>query len=84
LKIHRCKNISVAPPTTAYNFTHRELRISEKITQEHLATLCEVDVRTIQRIEKGKQNISINLLFSIADGLNIKADILLAKIFSQN
>lgn len=58
----------------------KELRIKEKVTQEHLSTLCEVDVRTIQRIEKGKQNITISLLFSLADALNIKVDTLLSKI----
>lgn len=63
--------------------TIKELRIKEKITQEDLSTLCEVDVRTIQRIEKGKQNITISLLFSLADGLNIKADLLLSRITNQ-
>lgn len=58
----------------------KELRIKEKVTQEHLSTLCEVDVRTIQRIEKGKQNITISLLFSLADALNIKADTLLNRV----
>ena len=58
----------------------KELTIKEKVTKEHLSTLCEVDVRTIQRIEKGKQNITISLLFSLADALNIKVDTLLSKI----
>lgn len=62
----------------------KELRIKEKITQEHLSTLCEVDVRTIQRIEKGKQNISISLLFAIAEALNVKSNILISKIFVEN
>ena len=59
----------------------KELRIKEKLTQEHLSTLCEVDVRTIQRIEKGKQNISISLLFAISEALNEKSSILLSKIY---
>ena len=58
----------------------KELRIKEKVTKEHLSTLCEVDVRTIQRIEKGKQNITISLLFSLADALNIKVVHLFSKI----
>ncbi|QSB26743.1 helix-turn-helix domain-containing protein [Flavobacterium sp. CLA17] len=62
----------------------RELRIKEKITQAQLSTLCNVDVRTIQRIEKGKQNITISLLFTIADALKINPSILLSKIFSEN
>ena len=62
----------------------KELRGKEKITQEQLSTLCNVDVRTIQRIEKGKQNISISLLFSIADSLKIESGTLISKIFSEN
>jgi transcriptional regulator with XRE-family HTH domain len=61
-----------------------ELRRKEKITQEQLSTLCNVDVRTIQRIEKGNQNITISLLFSIADSLKIESSILIGKIFSEN
>ncbi|PWB26555.1 hypothetical protein DCO46_06020 [Flavobacterium sp. HTF] len=60
----------------------KELRVKEKITQEQLSTLCNVDVRTIQRIEKGKQNITISLLFSIADSLKIESSTLISKIFS--
>ncbi|WP_161568419.1 helix-turn-helix domain-containing protein [Flavobacterium cupreum] len=62
----------------------RELRIKEEITQAQLSTLCNVDVRTIQRIEKGKQNITISLLFTIADALKINSSILIGKIFSEN
>jgi len=62
----------------------KELRRKEKITQEQLSTLCNVDVRTIQRIEKGKQNITISLLFTIADALKIESSTLIHKIFSEN
>ncbi|MGE8339401.1 MAG: helix-turn-helix domain-containing protein [Flavobacterium sp.] len=62
----------------------KELRQKESITQEQLSTLCNVDVRTIQRIEKGEQNISISLLFSIADALKIESAALISKIFSEN
>jgi transcriptional regulator with XRE-family HTH domain len=62
----------------------KDLRLKEKITQENLSALCDVDVRTIQRIEKGKQNISISLLFTIAEALNVKANILIGKIFVEN
>ncbi|KOP38648.1 hypothetical protein AKO67_09295 [Flavobacterium sp. VMW] len=62
----------------------KELRGKEKITQEQLSTLCNVDVRTIQRIEKGKQNITISLLFSLADSLKIESSVLIGKIFSEN
>lgn len=62
----------------------KELRVKEKITQEQLSTLCNVDVRTIQRIEKGQQNITISLLFSIADSLKTESGTLISKIFSEN
>ena len=62
----------------------KELRQKESMTQEQLSTLCNVDVRTIQRIEKGEQNISISLLFSIADALKIGSVALISKIFSEN
>lgn len=62
----------------------KELRGKEKITQEQLSRLCNVDIRTIQRIEKGKQNITISLLFSIADSLKIKPSILVSQMFSEN
>jgi hypothetical protein len=39
---------------------------------------------TIQRNEKGQQNISFSLLFSIADALKIESSILISKIFSEN
>lgn len=61
----------------------KELRVKSKITQEHLSTLCDVDVRTIQRIEKGQQNISINLLFTISEVLNVKPDVLISSVFSE-
>jgi len=62
----------------------KQLRGKENITQEQLSTLCNVDVRTIQRIEKGEQNITISLLFSIADSLKIEAGTLIGQIFSEN
>ena len=61
----------------------RHLRLEKGITQEHLSSLCDVDVRTIQRIEKGKQNLSLSLLFSISNSLNTKPEILINKIFEN-
>lgn len=62
----------------------KELRVKEKIAQQQLAILCNVDRKTIYRIEKGEQNITISLLFSVADALKIKPSILIDKIFSEN
>jgi len=47
------------------------------MTQSHLATLCDIDIRSIQRIEKGQQNISVSLLFLIAESLEISAQLII-------
>ncbi|MBN8697403.1 MAG: helix-turn-helix transcriptional regulator [Bacteroidetes bacterium] len=49
----------------------KAIRLSQKMTQEALADLCEIDVRTIQRIEKGENGIGINILFAISEALKI-------------
>ena len=61
----------------------RHLRLENGITQEHLSSLCDVDVRTIQRIEKGKQNLSLNLLLSISNSLNTNTETLINKMFEN-
>ena len=55
----------------------KEMRISKKITQSSLASLCDIDIRTIQRIEKGEFNMSLKILFAISDTLNIPPESLL-------
>lgn len=47
------------------------------MTQSHLATLCDIDIRSIQRIEKGQQNISISLLLLIAESLETSAQLII-------
>jgi transcriptional regulator with XRE-family HTH domain len=54
------------------------MRKEQKISQETLAVDCNVDVRTIQRIEKGEQNITMELLFSIANSLKISPEELIS------
>jgi DNA-binding XRE family transcriptional regulator len=50
------------------------------MTQSHLATMCDVDIRTIQRIEKGQQNISLTLLLSLIAALGIHVNDLLGDL----
>lgn len=47
------------------------------MTQQTLSDLCEVDVRTIQRIEKGEFGIGLHILFGLADALEVKVTELL-------
>ena len=58
----------------------RQLRLKNQMTQSHLATMCDVDIRTIQRIEKGQQNISLTLLLSLIAALGIHVNDLLGDL----
>ena len=49
----------------------KQIRLKEKITQSELASKCDVDIRTIQRIEKGKNNFSVRIYFAICEVLNV-------------
>ncbi len=55
----------------------KEFRIQKKMTQTELASHCDIDIRTIQRIEKGKNNFSIKIYFAICNVLNVKPQDLL-------
>ena len=49
----------------------KEIRLERRLTQSSLASSCDIDIRTIQRIEKGTFNMSLKILFLIADSLEI-------------
>ena len=49
----------------------KKLRLSNNLTQQKLADLCEVDIRTIQRIEKGEHGIGLHIVFAIADAFEM-------------
>lgn len=42
--------------------------------------MCDVDIRTIQRIEKGQQNISLTLLLALIAALGIHVNDLLGDL----
>ena len=49
----------------------KTVRKSKKITQLQLSSLCDVDIRTIQRIEKGEFNPSLRVLVRIANAFEM-------------
>ena len=49
------------------------------MTQQSLSDFCDVDIRTIQRIEVGEQNVALTLIMAIADALEINLSELVAK-----
>ncbi|MDP1801478.1 MAG: helix-turn-helix transcriptional regulator [Bacteroidota bacterium] len=44
----------------------QELRIDAGITQKELSEKCELEVRTIQRIENGEHAVNLNNIIAIA------------------
>ena len=49
----------------------KTVRKSKKITQLQLSSLCDVDIRTLQRIEKGEFNPSLRVLVRIANAFKM-------------
>lgn len=49
----------------------KELRKEHKFTQQTLADLCEIDIRTIQRIETGEYEIGLKVLYAVAKAFEI-------------
>lgn len=58
----------------------KQLRLSKGMTQNALASSCDIDVRTIQMIEKGTLNMSLKIFYAIALSLEVKPSFLLAII----
>lgn len=55
----------------------KQIRLSKNMTQSNLASLCDIDTRTIQRIEKGEHNMSLRILFSLIESLETNIEVLL-------
>lgn len=58
---------------------HRIVRArrSQKLTQEDLAGMAELDRSYLSEIENGRRKLSVEMLSKIADALKIKASTLL-------
>lgn len=55
----------------------KQIRTEKKLTQSTLASLCDIDIRTIQLIEKGSINMSLKILFSLSEALETTPETLL-------
>jgi transcriptional regulator with XRE-family HTH domain len=58
----------------------KTVRKSKKITQLQLSSLCDVDIRTIQRIEKGEFNTSLRVLMRIANAFEMSLSSLIKQV----
>ena len=54
-----------------------ELRKKQKLTQEQLGEMCELSAAHIGHIERGTRILSVEVLFRIAQVLNVSVDYLL-------
>lgn len=59
--------------------TIRRYRVDQKITQEKLALLCNIDCSYLGRIERDEVNITVLKLYEIAYILKVEPQILLPK-----
>lgn len=55
----------------------KELRMEKKLTQEYLANVTSVNVSHISNIETGKVKVSLTLLVSICNALDVTMDYIL-------
>lgn len=55
----------------AFGFHLRKVREKHGLSQQDIADKADIDKKTIQRIENGKLNPSLDTLASIAKGLNL-------------
>jgi transcriptional regulator with XRE-family HTH domain len=52
----------------------RRCRLRQGLTQETVAEYAEIDLTYLQRIERGRANITVSVLLGIADALDVEPD----------
>ncbi|MHB8875987.1 MAG: helix-turn-helix domain-containing protein [Myxococcaceae bacterium] len=55
----------------------QSLRVRRGVTQQQLADLIDMDVRHLQRVERGEVDVSLTLFLAIAAGLQVPPQALL-------
>jgi transcriptional regulator with XRE-family HTH domain len=58
----------------------KEVRQSKNYTQQVLSELADIDIRTLQRIEKGQINLSLNIFIAIINALELDATYVIQKV----
>ena len=58
----------------------KRLRESLSFTQQELSDRCDIDIRTIQRIEKGEHGVGLQILIALAVSLETTPSELLSKL----
>lgn len=63
----------------AFGHNLRRLRLARSLTQEKLAELVDLNIRTLQRIEAGQTNVLVTTLFRFQRALDCSCDELVPK-----
>jgi transcriptional regulator with XRE-family HTH domain len=58
----------------------KKQRLTKRLTQSELSALIDCEIKSIQRIEKGKMNMSLKLLISLSEALDIPLELLLSNL----
>jgi transcriptional regulator with XRE-family HTH domain len=72
-------NSEQAAQLEAFGRNVRRERMARKITQERLAELVDLNIRTVQKIEAGDVNILLTTVVRLHEALGCSWDDLLAK-----
>lgn len=72
------------PEIKQFGLLIKKLRQDHDITQQELADRCDVDIRTIQRIERGEHGLGFHILLGLAHAFKIQPSDLLAHIKIKN
>lgn len=62
----------------------RETRLEQKLTQEYIANICDVNVSHISNIETVRAKPSLPLIISIANALGVSVDYLLIDNYKKS
>lgn len=65
---------------TRFGARVKELRLQKNLTQQELADRCDIDIRTVQRVEKGEFSLGIEIMFLMAKAFDLSASQLLEGI----
>jgi transcriptional regulator with XRE-family HTH domain len=67
----------------AFGKTLKRYRLQQKLSQEKLAELADLDRTYISQIERGLKSPSIKSLISLAQALHIKAHVLIMEVENE-
>lgn len=66
-------NIKNDKAIKAFGRRIREIRLSQKLSQEELANLAEIPLSQVGRIERGEINTTLSSIYSLANALGVNA-----------